>query len=248
MFGLHVNDSVENNNWGLSVLIAFATGVWVLCAIPWFIIERRRPGQDPKGNIIVAGLKQLKYAIIHIWHLRQSLAYLIGYFLLGDSLNTTVTVIGTLQNEIVAYNSLQLTYLLIVGIAAQAVGKKPYLAYLRHNRLTFTLRYWRVLAYPEVLWVVHQDDVHGCRRWHCPTGRLGHDRHLDTSIRIPQDLGSMGLPSLLRSIRVPMVQLLANDDQRGHTPRQRVPVLQSFFDHRKDQRFHWTAGKQCHHR
>jgi hypothetical protein len=45
-----------------------------------------------------------------------------GYFLLGDSLNTTVTVIGTLQNSIVAYNTLDLTYLLIVGIAAQAVG------------------------------------------------------------------------------------------------------------------------------
>lgn len=45
-----------------------------------------------------------------------------GYFLLGDSLNTTVTVIATLQNEIVAYNFLQLTYLLIVGIVAQAVG------------------------------------------------------------------------------------------------------------------------------
>lgn len=46
----------------------------------------------------------------------------LGYFLLGDSLNTTVTVIGTLQNSIVAYNTLDLTYLLIVGIAAQALG------------------------------------------------------------------------------------------------------------------------------
>jgi len=45
-----------------------------------------------------------------------------GYFLLGDSLNTTVTVIGTLQNSIVSYDSLTLTYLLLVGIAAQAVG------------------------------------------------------------------------------------------------------------------------------
>lgn len=45
-----------------------------------------------------------------------------GYFLLGDSLNTTVTVIATLQNSIVAYNTLELTYLLIVGIAAQGVG------------------------------------------------------------------------------------------------------------------------------
>jgi MFS-type transporter involved in bile tolerance (Atg22 family) len=123
MFGLHVNDSEANNNWGLSVLIAFATGVWILCSIPWFILEKRRPGQDPgRANIVIAGFKQLGYAVTQIWQLRQSLAYLIGYFLLGDSLNTTVTVIGTLQNEIVAYNSLQLTYLLIVGIAAQAVG------------------------------------------------------------------------------------------------------------------------------
>lgn len=45
-----------------------------------------------------------------------------GYFLLGDSLNTTVTVIATLQNEIVEYDVLTLTYVLLVGIAAQAIG------------------------------------------------------------------------------------------------------------------------------
>lgn len=50
---------------------------------------------------------------------RRDTDWYIGYFLLGDSLNTTVTVVSTLQNSIVAYNTLQLTYLLIVGIAAQ---------------------------------------------------------------------------------------------------------------------------------
>lgn len=45
-----------------------------------------------------------------------------GYFLLGDSLNTTVTVIATLQNAVLAYDTLKLTYLLLVGIASQAVG------------------------------------------------------------------------------------------------------------------------------
>jgi MFS-type transporter involved in bile tolerance (Atg22 family) len=122
MFALHVNDSVANNNWGLSVLIAFATGVWILCAIPWFVLEKRRPGQDPGMNIILAGIFQLGNALQQVWQLRQSLFYLIGYFLLGDSLNTTVTVIATLQNSIVSYNSLELTYLLLVGIAAQGVG------------------------------------------------------------------------------------------------------------------------------
>jgi MFS-type transporter involved in bile tolerance (Atg22 family) len=122
MFGVNVNASAARNNWGLSVLIAFASGVWLLLAIPWFILEKRRPGQDPGMNIVLAGFWQLWRAVTQIWQLKQSLAYLIGYFLLGDSLNTTVTVIGTLQNEIVAYNTLELTYLLIVGIAAQAVG------------------------------------------------------------------------------------------------------------------------------
>ncbi|KAJ5565748.1 Major facilitator superfamily domain general substrate transporter [Penicillium sp. DV-2018c] len=123
MFALHVNASESNNNWGLSVLIAFASGVWLLVSIPWFVLEKRRPGQDSgERSVFVAGLWQLWDALQQIWHLKQSLLYLIGYFLLGDSLNTTVTVIGTLQNEIVAYNTLELTYLLIVGIAAQAVG------------------------------------------------------------------------------------------------------------------------------
>ncbi|KAH8691428.1 putative autophagy protein [Talaromyces proteolyticus] len=123
MFGVNVNATTANNNWGLSVLIAFASGVWLLLSIPWFILEKRRPGQDPAPrNIIMAGLWQLYHAATQILRLKQSLIYLIGYFLLGDSLNTTVTVIATLQNTIVSYNTLQLTYLLIVGIAAQAVG------------------------------------------------------------------------------------------------------------------------------
>ncbi|CRG86877.1 Autophagy-related protein 22-1 [Talaromyces islandicus] len=123
MFGVNVNESTANNNWGLSVLIAFVSGVWLLVAMPWFILEKRRPGQDPAPrNIILAGIWQLYNAATQILRLRQSFIYLIGYFLLGDSLNTTVTVIATLQNSIVAYNTLQLTYLLIVGIAAQAVG------------------------------------------------------------------------------------------------------------------------------
>ena len=46
----------------------------------------------------------------------------LGYFLLGDSLNTTVTVVATLQNTVVEYDTLKLTYLFLVGIAAQAFG------------------------------------------------------------------------------------------------------------------------------
>lgn len=79
MFGLDVNHSTANNNWGLSVLIAFATGVWLLVSIPWFFLEKRRAGQDPgKRSIILAGLWQLWDAMKQVWHLKQSLLYLIG--------------------------------------------------------------------------------------------------------------------------------------------------------------------------
>ena len=70
----------------------------------------------------MVGFWQLYRAFTQIWQLKQSLIYLVGYFLLGDSLNTTVTVIATLQNTIVAYDTLTLTYLFIVGIVAQAIG------------------------------------------------------------------------------------------------------------------------------
>lgn len=124
LFGVNVRASDANNNWGLSVLIAFATGVWLLLAIPWFVLEKRRPGQavPPNMNIVTVGFWQLHRALSQIWQLRQSLIYLIGYFLLGDSLNTTVTVVATLQNTVVEYDTLTLTYLLLVGIAAQAIG------------------------------------------------------------------------------------------------------------------------------
>lgn len=79
MFALDVNASEANNNRGLSVLIAFATAVWLVLSIPWFILEKRRPGQKLEGkNIVLAGLSQLYRAATEIWSLRQSLFYLVG--------------------------------------------------------------------------------------------------------------------------------------------------------------------------
>lgn len=81
---------------------------------------------------------QLDRAITQIRRLKQSLIYFfgrifenhalgwklrdaVGYSLLGDCLNTTVTVAATLQNTVVEYVALTLTYLLLVGITAQAI-------------------------------------------------------------------------------------------------------------------------------
>ncbi len=80
LFALDVNASDENNLWGLSVLIAYATGCWVLLAIPWFVFEKKRPGQKiPAGmNIVSVGFWGLWRAMTQIWKLKQSLIYLIG--------------------------------------------------------------------------------------------------------------------------------------------------------------------------
>jgi hypothetical protein len=80
LFALNVNASAANNLWGLSVLIAYASGVWLLLAIPWFWFEKRRPGQKlpPGMNIVSIGFWQLYRAISQIWRLKQTLIYLIG--------------------------------------------------------------------------------------------------------------------------------------------------------------------------
>ncbi|KAL5366568.1 autophagy-related protein 22-like protein [Aspergillus floccosus] len=118
VFGVGVDADETRNNWGLSVLIAFASDVWQIVSLRWFVFEKRRSGQDPGSrNIVMAGLSQLYFTMRQVWKLKQSLLYLVGYFLLGDSLITTDTVILTLKNSLVAYNTFQLTYLLItVGI------------------------------------------------------------------------------------------------------------------------------------
>lgn len=79
---MHVNDSTQKNNWGLSAFNAFGAAAELALALPWFILERRRPGLPcPVGmNIVQAGVWQLYRAAKDIWKLKQSLIYLIGEF------------------------------------------------------------------------------------------------------------------------------------------------------------------------
>lgn len=80
---MHVNDSAQRNNWGLSAFNAFGAAAELALALPWFILEKRRPGLPcPAGmNIVQAGIWQLYRAAKDIWKLKQSLIYLIGEFI-----------------------------------------------------------------------------------------------------------------------------------------------------------------------
>lgn len=43
-FAMHVNDSTQKNNRGLSAFNAFGAAAELALALPWFILEKRRPG------------------------------------------------------------------------------------------------------------------------------------------------------------------------------------------------------------
>ncbi|KAF8627990.1 hypothetical protein AX15_004117 [Amanita polypyramis BW_CC] len=136
--GLKSDASVKNNTKAFSVLIAFSGGVWALCAIPWFILEKRRPGLrlPPGTNLLTIGFWQVYAALRECLKLKQTFLYLIFYFLMGDVLNTTVTVIATLQNSVVSYSTLQLTLLLIVGIVSQALGIYLFWVVQKHFKIS----------------------------------------------------------------------------------------------------------------
>ncbi|KIJ12784.1 hypothetical protein PAXINDRAFT_181474 [Paxillus involutus ATCC 200175] len=122
--GMKAGDSTENNTREMSALLAFSGAVWLICALPWFFIEKRRPGLSlpPRSSLLTIGFRQTYIAIRECLRLKQTFLYLIFYFLMGDVLNTTITVIITLQNSVVSYSALQLTLLLIAGILMQALG------------------------------------------------------------------------------------------------------------------------------
>ncbi|KAN0120753.1 Autophagy-related protein 22-like protein, partial [Russula decolorans] len=143
--------SVENNTKAFNVLVAFSGGMWLLCAIPWFIFEKRRPGLviPPGSSLATIGFKQTFVALRECLRLKQTFLYLVFFFLMGDVLNTTVTVVATLQNSVVSYSTLQLTLLLLVGIITQALG--AYLFWLVQKKFSISTK--RMLLF-NVFWIL----------------------------------------------------------------------------------------------
>ncbi|KAE8539378.1 hypothetical protein D1P53_004478 [Cryptococcus gattii VGV] len=90
-----INDDPDSNTKALSIVCAYSAGIWIICAIPWLLFEQYRPGHQlpPHTTYFTVGLSPSKLAVI-----------------------------ATLQNEVVSYDTKMLNYLLIDGIAAQALG------------------------------------------------------------------------------------------------------------------------------
>lgn len=82
--GLHAESSSEANTKAFSALIALSGGFWLLCAIPWFALERRRPGArlPPGVSLLTIGIVQTWIALRECWKLKQTFLYLLFYFLM----------------------------------------------------------------------------------------------------------------------------------------------------------------------
>lgn len=186
LFALDVNVSVANNLRGLSVLISFVSGVWLLLATPWFWFEKRRPGQTvPQGmNKFTVGFLQLWRAIRHIWNLRQTLVYLVGMSLPLLTSSPNFDRIRLLPpRRLPEHNGDRNIHSPKHRRLLQY--PHPHLPSHRWHRNSSRGR-WSLLENPKALQSLHQKHVRCHHDRHHHTRRLGYDWYLDTKVWVPQ--------------------------------------------------------------
>ncbi|KAM3073482.1 hypothetical protein ACMFMF_006688 [Clarireedia jacksonii] len=112
--------SISTAHSDIGYLLTLAIN-WLILGIPWFIFAQKRPGPSlPKGSsYLTIGWKQVYLSLREIRHLPQTFIYLLAFFLLADGLNTTTTLVSLIQNEVISFSFLQLTYL---GISQAATS------------------------------------------------------------------------------------------------------------------------------
>jgi len=124
LIAVHASEDTAHNTNAINVIIAYTTGIWIICAIPWFWKEQKRPGQMlPSGSTyLTIGFLNIWQALKEIRKLKQVMLYLLAFFILSDAENTAVTIIGTLQNTVVQYDIITLNYLTILAFGTQGTG------------------------------------------------------------------------------------------------------------------------------
>lgn len=124
LIALNASYNTATNTNAINVIIAYTTGIWIVCAIPWFLKEQKRPGQQlpPGATYLTIGFLNIWQALKEIRKLKQVLLYLVAFFILSDAENTAITVIATLQNSVVSYDIETLNYLTILAFGAQGTG------------------------------------------------------------------------------------------------------------------------------
>ena len=72
------------------ILMAYFGMITVVCTVPFFIVQKHRPGQQlPEGTSwLLVGPKQVWSAMKAARQLKQCMLYLVAYFMLQESKST----------------------------------------------------------------------------------------------------------------------------------------------------------------
>lgn len=94
-------------------VLVLTVAYWFVFALPWFILQKPRPGPPlPNGaSWLTIGWKQIAAAAREYKHLPYTFAYLAGFFLLADGVNTTGALIRVLQARQTHFSFLSITLL-----------------------------------------------------------------------------------------------------------------------------------------
>ncbi|KAJ2961191.1 hypothetical protein NQZ79_g3494 [Umbelopsis isabellina] len=124
-------------NYSLSIASAVCGGFWLICAIPWFFIQKKRPGVPlPKGqSYLTQGWVSTIHAFKECKRLPQTFWYLLGYFVLADAVNTTGQVVAVIQNNLVNFQGPLLTFFGLVQAIASIIGCLAFLYIQKYFKL-----------------------------------------------------------------------------------------------------------------
>ncbi|KAH8894151.1 putative autophagy protein [Thozetella sp. PMI_491] len=106
------------------VLMGYFGIITVICTVPFFIVQKHRPGQQlPDGaKWWLVGPQQVWSAMKSASKLKQCLLYLLAYFMLQETFGTYFNVTGILQNEIINYSPLMLNAMSLTADLAGGSG------------------------------------------------------------------------------------------------------------------------------
>ncbi|KAI9490486.1 autophagy-related protein 22-like protein [Zychaea mexicana] len=114
----------EVPQYGNSIYSAMCGAYWLLCGIPWFIVQKKRPGPPlpADANYFTYGWKTLGLAIKEYRRLPQTFLFLGAYFLLNDAVSSMNSVTQVLTVSLTNYDGLMQTYLSLVQAVCSIIG------------------------------------------------------------------------------------------------------------------------------
>ncbi|ORX35478.1 autophagy-related protein 22-like protein [Kockovaella imperatae] len=128
---------LANNPMVDQYTLAFTNCYWIVLGLPWFFVQKNRRGPAfPKDSHWWSiGWKQVYLALKQYKRLPYTFIYLFAFFLLADSLNTTGSVVGIVQNQHIQFSFLQSTYLGLSQAATSTFSCYAYWYFQRYFKI-----------------------------------------------------------------------------------------------------------------